>query len=101
MPRLRRIAAGGEAPGRAGLILRRALRLEVALVVVVLGVTAVLAGYPPATASQSGPFSASASLGPAALEITVDPARAGPNQIHLYLFDARSGAQFTRVASSP
>lgn len=26
-----------------------------------------------------------------------DPARPGSNQIHLYLFDARSGAQFTRV----
>lgn len=29
--------------------------------------------------------------------MTVDPAQPGPNQIHLYLFDARSGAQFTRV----
>ncbi|MGC1852410.1 MAG: hypothetical protein WA687_08230, partial [Solirubrobacterales bacterium] len=56
-----------------------------------------LAGYPPATASQSGPFSASASLGSAELEVTVDPAKAGSNQIHLYLFDARSGAQFTRI----
>jgi copper transport protein len=96
-PRLKRIAAGGEAPGRAGLVLRRALRSEVALVVVVLGVTAALAGYPPATASRSGPFSTSASLGPAELEVTVDPALAGPNQIHLHLFDARSGEQFTRA----
>ncbi len=97
VPRLRRIAAGGESPGRAGVVVRRALRSEVALLVVVLGVTAALAGYAPATAGQSGPFSASASLGPAELELTVDPARAGSNQVHLYLFDARSGAQFTRV----
>jgi copper transport protein len=97
MPRLERIAAGGEAPGRAGLFLRRALRGEVALLVVVLGVTAALAGYAPATAVQSGPFSGSASLGPAALEITVDPARVGPNQVHLYLFDAKSGSQFSRA----
>ena len=97
VPRLERIAAGGEAPGRAGLLLRRALRGEVALLVVVLGVTAALAGYPPATAVQSGPFSGSAALGPAELEVTVDPAQVGPNQIHLYLFDARSGAQFSRV----
>ena len=64
---------------------------------VVLGVTAALAGYAPATAAQSGPFSGSASLGPTELEVTVDPARVGSNQIHLYLFDAKSGAQFTRV----
>ncbi|HET6997654.1 MAG TPA: copper resistance protein CopC [Solirubrobacterales bacterium] len=97
VPRLQRIAAGGEAPGRSGLLLRRALRGEVALIVVVLGVTAALAGYAPATSAQSGPFSGSASLGPAELELTVDPARVGSNQIHLYLFDAKSGAQFTRI----
>ncbi|HYG97181.1 MAG TPA: CopD family protein, partial [Solirubrobacterales bacterium] len=97
VPRLERIAAGGEPPGRAGLLLRRALRGEVALVAVVLGVTAALAGYAPATAVQSGPFSGSAPLGPAELEVTVDPARVGSNQVHLYLFGARSGAQFSRV----
>jgi copper transport protein len=26
--------------------------------------------------------------------MTVDPARVGSNQVHLYLFDARTGAQF-------
>jgi copper transport protein len=97
VPRLERIAAGGEAPGRAGLLLRRALRAEVALVVVVLGVTAALAGYAPSTVEQSGPFSGSASLGPAELEVTVDPARVGSNQVHLYLFDPKSGAQFSPV----
>jgi copper transport protein len=97
VPRLRRIAAGGEAPGRAGLTLRRALRGEVALIAVVLGVTAALAGYAPATAVQAGPFSGSAALGPAELEVTVDPARVGSNQVHLYLFDARSGAQFAPI----
>jgi copper transport protein len=97
VPRLERIARGGEAPGRAGLLLRRALRSEVALVVIVLGVTAALAGYAPATAVQPGPFSSSAALGPAELEVTVDPARVGSNQVHLYLFDAKSGAQLTRI----
>jgi len=97
VPRLERIAAEGEPPGQAGMRLRRALRGEVALVVIVLGVTAALAGYPPATAVQSGPYSGSASLGPAELEVTVDPARVGPNQVHLYLFDAKSGAQFDRI----
>jgi copper transport protein len=97
VPRLRRIASGGEVPGRTGMYLRRALRGEVALLAVVFGVTAALAGYVPATAVQSGPFSGSAALGPAELEITVDPARVGSNQIHLYLFEAKSGAQFTPV----
>lgn len=97
VPRLERIAAGGEAPGSTGLLLRRALRGELALLVAVLGVTAALARYAPATAVQSGPFSGSATLGPAALEVTVDPARVGSNQIHLYLFDAKTGAQFSRI----
>lgn len=97
VPRLERIAAGGEAPGRTGLLLRRALRSEVALVLAVLAVTAALAGYPPPTTSLPGPFSTDVSLGPAELEMTVDPARVGSNQIHLYLFDARSGGQLTRV----
>ena len=97
VPRLERIAEGGEAPGRPGLLLRRALRGDVALIVAVLGVTAALAGYAPPTAVQSGPFSGSAELGPAELEITVDPARVGSNQVHLYLFDARSGAQLSPI----
>jgi copper transport protein len=55
-----------------------------------------LAAYAPPS-SAGGPFSAEANLGPAQLELTVDPARLGPNQIHLYLFDRRTGAQFDRV----
>jgi copper transport protein len=97
VPRLERIASGGEPPGRAGLLLRRALRGEVALLVLVLGVTAALASYAPATTVQPGPFSGSAPLGPAELEVTVDPARVGSNQVHLYLFDVKSGAQFSRI----
>ncbi len=97
VPRLKRIAAGGEAPGRAGLLLRRALRAELALLAAVIAVTAALAGYAPATSVQPGPYSGSAALGPAQLELTVDPARVGANQIHLYLFDAESGAQFEPI----
>ncbi len=97
LPRLDRIAAGGESPGRAGLLLRRALRGEVALLVVVLGVTAALASYAPPVSAQAGPFSAASSLGPIQLEVSVEPARVGGNEIHLYLFDARSGAPFAAV----
>lgn len=97
VPRLKRIAAGGESPGRAGLLLRRALRAEVALLVVVLGVTAALAGYAPPITAQSGPFSTETTFGPIQLEMSVEPARVGANEIHIYLFDAKSGAPYAKV----
>jgi copper transport protein len=97
VPRLERIAAGGEPPGRAGLLLRRALRGEVALLVVVLGVTAALASYAPPVSAQSGPFSAESQFGPIQLEMSVEPARVGANEVHLYLFDAKTGAPFAKV----
>ncbi len=97
VPRLNRIAAGGESPGRAGLLLRRALRAEVALLVVVLGVTAALASYAPPVTAQSGPFSTESQFGPIQLEISVEPARVGANEVHLYLFDAKSGAPFAKL----
>jgi copper transport protein len=94
LPQLR--AAGG-APARAGLLLRRTLRAELALGVAVLAVTGALAGYPPSTAVSSGPVTREADLGPAHLQATVDPAASGANALHLYLFDRRTGAQFTRA----
>jgi len=97
LPRLERIAAGGQAPGGAGLTLRRALRAELALLVVVLGVTAALASYAPPVSALSGPFSAESQFGPIQLEMTVEPARAGANQIHVYMFDAKSGAPFSPI----
>jgi copper transport protein len=95
LPRLRRIADRGETPGGAGVLLRRALRAELALIVVVFGVTAALSAYAPSTFAQAGPFSATTTDGPAQIELTVDPARVGPNAIHLYLINPRDGTQFT------
>jgi copper transport protein len=97
VPTLRRLAAGGAAPGDAGRLLRRTLRGEVALIVVILGVTGALTGYPPPTAATaaSGPVSVTQRMGPLELQATVDPARIGPNQVHMYVFDAKSGAPFT------
>jgi copper transport protein len=97
VPRLRRLAAGGAAPGGAGRLLRRTLRAEVALIVAVLAVTGALTGYAPATAdtANAGPFSASRKMGPLDLELTLDPARVGPNALHLYVFRSRDGAAFT------
>ena len=36
-------------------------------------------------------------MGPIELQTTVDPARVGANQLHVYLFDARSGAPYTKT----
>jgi copper transport protein len=95
VPALRRLAAGGGTPGAAGRLLRRTLRAEVALILVVLGVTGALTGYPPPIAAAGGPVSLSQRMGPLDLELTVDPARVGPNEVHLYLFRARDGAPFS------
>jgi copper transport protein len=94
LPALARDARGGAAPGRPGAALRRALRAEAALGVAALAVTGALAGHSPGDAGASGPYSASADLGPARAELTVEPALAGPNEAHLYLFDRADGAQW-------
>jgi copper transport protein len=94
VPGLKRLAAANAAPGELGHLLRRTLRAEVALVVVVLGVTSALVSYPPPDSLASGPFSANTALGPLRMEVTMDPARVGPNEIHLYLLRAKDGAPF-------
>jgi copper transport protein len=94
-PRLQALAAQRGTPGAVGAALRRSLRTEIALMVVVLSVTAALVSYAPPVGA-SGPFSADAVLGPARLELTVDPAQVGSNQVHLYLFDRRTGRQWNR-----
>jgi copper transport protein len=97
VPRLREAARGGASPGSAGVVLRNTLRTEVALIVVVLGVTGALAGYAPAVSANTGPYQATVKLGPEQLQLVVDPARVGPNELHLYLIDAKTGAQFTKA----
>jgi copper transport protein len=94
VPALDRLAAAGSAPGAAGMLLRRMLRAEVALVVAVLGVTSALVSYPPPQSLASGPFAANVALGPLRLEVTMDPARVGPNELHLYLLRAKDGTPF-------
>jgi copper transport protein len=91
---LQEIAERGESPGRPGVLLRRALRAEVALLAVVIGVTAALASYAPPVSAQSGPFSITTEVGPTTLEMDVDPARVGANVMHVYFFDAKTGAPF-------
>jgi copper transport protein len=98
LPRLKQLAAEGESLGRRqlGTALRRSLRSEVALLAVVLGVTAVLVSYAPpvATGGSSGPFAVTKELGPIEMQMTVDPASTGRNEMHLYLIVAKDGSQF-------
>jgi copper transport protein len=94
IPRLRRVAELGGSPGLPGVLLRRALRGEVALLAVVIGVTAALASYAPPVSAQPGPFSTTTEVGPTTLEMDVDPAVVGANQIHIYFFDAKTGAPY-------
>ncbi len=95
IPGLRRLVEQSQAAGGIGRMARRTLRSELALMGCVFGVTAALISYAPPIDTASGPFSANATLGPALLEMTVEPARVGLNTIHLYLIDAKTGTQFT------
>jgi copper transport protein len=93
IPRLRAAARARRSPGADGVLLRRTLRTEVALLAAVLGVTGGLAGYVPAIAGSTGPYSTTTRIGPQAMQLTLDPARVGANELHLYLTDPRTGAQ--------
>jgi copper transport protein len=95
VPALTRLAAAAAAPGGPGRALRMTLRSEVALILVVLGVTGALTGYAPPTSASSGPENVSKRMGPLDLELTVDPATVGVNELHVYLFRARDGTPFT------
>lgn len=71
--------------------LRRSVALEVVGVLAVLGVTAVLVGLQPAAeaAGITGAYSTYVPLGDDhELNVTVDPNRVGPNEIHLYVLGA-------------
>ncbi|MBX3283787.1 MAG: copper resistance protein CopC/CopD [Actinobacteria bacterium] len=71
-------------------VLQRVVRLEVVGLVVVLGLTAQLANTTPArTSVVPGVQSASAPLGSGTLEVLVDPARPGRNDVHAYLLDSK------------
>jgi len=95
IPMLKRVVGEGGPPGGVGALARRTMQGELALMLTVFGVTAALISYAPPIDAATGPFSTSTTIGPAELEMTVEPARVGLNTIHLYLIDARNGSQFT------
>jgi len=95
IPTLRQLVGDGDSPGGIGALARRTMRGEFVLMLCVFGVTAALISYAPPIDAASGPFSTNTAIGRAELEMTVEPAKVGLNTIHLYLIDAKTGAQFT------
>ncbi len=74
-------------------MLRRSVLVELGLGVVVLALSAVLVGSPPARATVSEPVDVTLPLQSAAgadgsVQLSVDPATPGANTLHVYLFDA-------------
>ena len=70
--------------------LQRVVRLEIVGLLVVLVLTGQLANTTPARTSVApGVQSVSAPLGSGTLEVTVDPARPGRNDVHAYLLDSK------------
>ena len=81
--------------------LRRSVLVEVAVAAVVLALSAVLVGTPPARSALAQPVDALLPLqgtaGPSgSVQVSIDPARPGPNTLHLYLFD--DSGQLTQPA---
>jgi copper transport protein len=82
-------------------VFRRSVLVEVALAAVVLALTAVLVGSPPAASAASQPVDVTLPLqtssgADGSVEVSVAPASPGANSLHLYLFD-RDG-QLTQPA---
>ena len=72
--------------------LRGAVGLEVVVVATVLGLAAVLINAQPAKQAFAQPFSNEVHAGPALVDTTIDPAKAGPVAFHVYVLTA-DGAQ--------
>jgi len=82
-------------------VLRRSVLVELGLAAVVLALSAVLVGTPPARAAVAQPVDVllplQGSAGPdGSVQVSVDPARPGANTLHVYLFD--DNGQLTQPA---
>ncbi|WP_231557962.1 copper resistance CopC/CopD family protein [Modestobacter caceresii] len=83
-----------EPPATIG-VLRRAVLVELVGAAVVLALSAVLVGTPPAKAAVAQPVevtlplrSAGGTTGAGMVQVLLDPATPGPTTLHVYLFDA-------------
>jgi len=62
-----------------------AVGAEIAVILAVLGLTAVLVNARPAKQAYAAPFSTEVKAGPTLVNVVVDPAKAGPLAVHLYI----------------
>lgn len=88
--------AGDPGDHRALAMLGRVVRFEIGALVVVLAITGLLVNAVPArTAAGGGVQTTSAPLADGTLEVILDPARPGRNDIHVYLLDERGAPDDT------
>lgn len=76
--------------------LRRSVAAEAAVAIAVVAVTALLVNVVPGRSALAQPFSTTIEAGDLLVDVTVDPAKAGPVEMHVYVLGA-SGA-VTEVA---
>lgn len=91
VPAITRAGDGADADARSWDRLRAIVRVEAAGLCLALAVTAVLVNLVPArdAAGVTGPLSVREPMGEEYLvDLTVDPNRAGSNELHIYLFTA-------------
>jgi copper transport protein len=93
LPGLEARVAEGPPPGRQERALHRSVQLELGLIGVILLVAGALASYAP-PAAEGGPEAVTSRLGPAMVNLTVEPATVGQNELQIYLSDAESGDPF-------
>lgn len=82
----RRWVQGRRHDGSVGAFVRT-IGLEVTLAVGVIVVTALLVNAQPARSALAQPYSTELTAGPLLIDVTVDPAKAGPADIHVYTLD--------------
>ena len=65
----------------------RTITMEVGLAVAVIAVTGLLVNAQPARTALAQPYSTELTAGPLLVDVTVDPAKAGPADVHVYTLD--------------
>jgi copper transport protein len=86
-------AATADPDGATVAQLRRAVGAETVIAVVVLAVTALLVNAQPARSALAQPFSAEMRSDLVWVNVTVDPAKAGPTDLHIYTLSPTGSQQ--------
>lgn len=88
------VQRGAAAPGGVGADddvvagYRRAVRVETVLGVAILAVTALLVNAQPARSALAQPYSEELVAGDLLIDLTIDPAKAGPAEVHVYTLES-------------